>query len=137
MKRLFWIMLCVSTPLSVTHGDEGELTTHFQFQKGSPIIVRFDYHGGIEEWDARASIADGKLILSNAMFISITNARGELVKPLEDKTLSIWADTYFRDPFNLVFDITKYYDFSQTDQYVVQWGCSDVESYTVLIYVID
>jgi len=127
----------VSISLCSARGDEGELTTYVQYKRGSPIILHLNYYGGIKEWDAGASIANGKLILSNAMFISITNSKSERVKPKKDKILSVWADTYFRNPFNLVLDISKFYNFSQPDKYIVQWGCRDVKFNNVFIEIVD
>ncbi|NNE62712.1 MAG: hypothetical protein HKN34_01390 [Gammaproteobacteria bacterium] len=137
MKRIFWIIVFVFISLSFARGDEGEVTTYVQYKTGSPIILHLNYYGGIKEWDAGASIANGKLILSNAMFISITNSKNERAKPIKDKVLSVWADKYFRNPFNLVLDISRFYDLSQPDKYIVQWGCKDVKFNSVFIKIVD
>lgn len=137
MKHIFRIIIFVLISLNCARGDEGELTTYVQYKIGAPIILYLNYNGGIREWDAGASIADGKLILSNAMFISITNSKNERVKPIKDKILSVWADKYFRNPFNLVLDISKFYDLSQPDKYIVQWGCKDVKFNSVFIKIVD
>ena len=88
-------------------------------------------------WDAGASVANEVLILSNAMFISITNDKSEAVPPIKDKVLSVWVDTYFRKPFDLVLDISKFYDLSQPGKYTVQWGCTDVKHSSVFIEIVD
>ena len=137
MKNIFWIIVFVSiSPVSV-HGGEEQVTTFFQYQKDSPIILHLSYHGGITEWDAGASIANGTLLLSNAMFISVTNSKNEIVKPIKDKVLSVWADTYFRNPFDLVLDISKFYNLSQPDKYTLQWGCKDVKCDSVYFEIVD
>lgn len=137
MKHIFWIIIFVSISLSSADGDEGELTTYVQYKRGSPIILHLNYDGGIKEWDAGASIENGRLTLSNAMFISISNSKNERVEPIKDKILSVWADTYFRNPFNLVFDISKFYNLSQPGKYIVRWGCEEVEFNSVYIEIVD
>jgi len=137
VKRLMWLAVFVSASLSAAPGDEGELTTYVQSRSGSPIILHLNYKGGIKEWDAAASVADEVLILSNAMFISITNSKSEPVLPIKDKVLSVWADTYFRDPFDLVLDISKFYDLSQAGKYTVQWGCNKVKHNSVFLEVVE
>ena len=137
MKRIIWIIVLVFTSLGLARGDAGEVTTYVQYKTGSPITLHLNYYGGIREWDAGASIANGKLILSNAMFISITNSKNEPVKPIKDKVLSVWADQYFRNPFTLVLDISRFYDLSQPDKYIVRWGCRDVKFNRVFIKIVD
>lgn len=137
MKSIFWIIVFVSISLSSVHGDEGEVTTFFQYKKDSPIILRLNYHGGITEWDAGASITNGTLLLSNAMFISVTNSKNESVEPKKGKVLSVWADTYFRSPFSLVLDISKFYNLSRPGKYTVQWGCKDIKYDSIYIEIVD
>ena len=137
MKIIIWITILVSISLRTVHGGEGQVTTFFQYKKDSPVILHLSYHGGITEWDAGASIANGTLILSNAMFISITNSKNEIVKPIKDKVLSIWADTYFRNPFDLVLDISEFYNLSRPDKYTVQWGCRDVKYESIYFEIVD
>jgi len=137
MKRIFWIIIFVSISLSSARGGEEELTTYVQYKKDGPIILHLNYHGGITDWDAGASIANGTLILSNAMFISVTNSKSESVKPIKDKVLIVWADTFFRNPFNLVLDISKFYNLSQPGKYIVQWGCKDIKYDSISIEIVD
>jgi len=137
MKYIFWGLICIPLFLNSTYGDEVGSTTYVQYKKGDPIILHLNYYGGINEWDAGASIDKELLILTNAMFITVTNSKSESVKPIKDKILSVWADTYFREPFNLVIDISKYYNLSQPDKYTVQWGCTDVKEDSVSIEIID
>ncbi len=137
MKRIFWIIIFVFSSLSSVHGGEREVTTFFQFNKDSPIILHLNYHGGITDWDAGASIANGTLILSNAMFISITNGKNERIKPKKEKVLSVWADTYFRNPFSLELDISKFYNLSRPGKYIVQWGCKDIKYDSIYIEIVD
>lgn len=137
MKHIFWIIIFNCIWLSTAFGDESGLAAYVQYKKGSPTKIHLNYYGGIKEWDAGASVANGVLILSNAMFISITNSKNESVKPIKDKVLSVWADTYFRSPFSLVIDISEYFNLSQPGKYIVQWGCIDVKKDSVLIEIID
>ena len=137
MKRIFWIIVFVCISLGSVHGGEGELKTFVQYKKDSPIVLHLSYHGGVPQWDAGASVANGTLILSNAMFISVTNSKSEIVKPKKDKVLSVWADTYFRNPFDLVLDISKFYNLSRPGKYTVQWGCKDVKYDSIHFEIVD
>jgi len=137
MKHIFWIIILFSVSLSSAYGNESGITTFVQYKRGSPIILHLNYYGGIEEWDAGASISNGILILSNAMFISVTNSKSDDVKPIKEKVLSVWADSFFRNPFNLVIDISKFYSLSQPGKYIVQWGCKGVKKDSVLIEIVD
>ena len=137
MKSILWILTLVFISIESVHGGEGELTTSFQYKNDSPIILHLSYHGGITDWDAAASIANGTLILSNAMYISVTNSKNEIVEPIEDKVLSVWADTYFRNPFDLVLDISKFYNLSRPGRYTVQWGCKDVTYDSIYFEIVD
>lgn len=137
MKYLIWIGAAFSLSVSSAYGDENELTTHLQYQSGSPIVMHLDYHGGIGEWDAAASITDGILVLSNAMLIAVTDSSNESIKPLEGKVLSVSADAYFRDPFSLEIDLSEFYDLSRPGRYIVRWGCRNVREDTVYIQIVD
>lgn len=99
--------------------------------------MHLNYNGGLKEWDGGASIVNEILILSNAMFISVTNSKSENVMPKKDKVLSVWADTYFRSPFNLVIDISEFYNLNQSGKYTVRWGCSGVKEDSVFIEIVD
>ena len=100
-------------------------------------MLHLKYDGGIPGWDAGASISGGMLILSNSMFISITNNENVVVKPISKKVLSVWADTYFRNPFNLVIDISKFYNLFRTGKYIMRWGSSDVKEDRLFIEIVD
>lgn len=137
MKHIFWIIIFFSISLSSSFGDQAGLATYIQYQKGSSIILHLNYYGGMKDWDAGASIEDEILVLTNAMFISVKNSKSETVKPIKDKILSVWADTYFRKPFSLVLDISKFYNLSQPGEYIVQWGCDDVKKESVYIEIVN
>ena len=137
MKRIFWVIIFISVSLSSARGGHGESITYVQFKKDDPVILRLIYHGGVTDWDAGASITNGTLILSNAMFISVTNRKSESVKPVKDKVLNVWADTFMQNPFNLVLDISQFYNLSQPGKYMVQWGCKDISYDSISIEIVD
>lgn len=89
MSRIFWIMILVWISPGSARAGEGGLSTYLQYTNGSPIVLHLNYPGGITQWDAGASIANETLILSNAMIISVTNIKGESVKPIEGKVLVV------------------------------------------------
>ena len=137
MKQAFWIIVITAISISSVYAKESELTTFVQYKKGAPIILNLSYKGGLMTWDAGASISNGTLVLTNSMFISITSITNVDVKPISDKVLSVWADTYFRKPFSLVLDISRFYDLSTAGKYIVRWGCVDVKEDRFFIEIID
>lgn len=137
MKYIYRVTILIFILLSSAYGDESGLTTYVQYKQGNPVEIHLNYHGGIKEWDAGVSIANGILILSNAMFISVTNSKSEGIEAKKDKVLSVWADTYFRSPFNLVIDISKFFNLNQPGKYIVQWGCIGVKNDNVFIEIVD
>lgn len=127
MKQVLLVVVFVAMVASVAHSDDAVLVTTIKFRKGDPITLNLVYGGGLGEWDAAASIDDETLVLSNSMFIAIADGRHRPVMPLSDKVLSVWADTYFREPFSLDIDISEYYDLSEAGTYTIRWGCTGVQ----------
>lgn len=137
LKHLFraaFFVLILSAPASA---DETGVATYAQYKRGSPVTLRLSYRGGVDGWDGAASIENKQLILANAMFISITDGENQAVEPIKDKVLNVWADTLFRDPFELEIDLSWFYEISRPGRYKVHWGCKDVRTTVVLIEIID
>jgi len=137
MKHIYRAIIIVSVLINSAYGNDSGLTTFVQYQQGSPVLLHLEYEGGVSGWDAGASVANGILILSNAMFMSVTDSKNDPVKPIDGKVLSVWADTYFRDPFSLVIDISKFYNLSRSGRYLLRWGCKGVSEDRMFIEILD
>ncbi len=137
MKYVVWIGTVLCFSLSPAYSDENQLTTHLQYEIGGPIVIHLEYQGGIKEWDAAASVADGVLVLTNGMLVEVTDSSNESIEPLERRVLSVSADAYFRDPFSLEMDLSEFYDLSRPGRYVVRWGCRNVREDKVFIQIDD
>ena len=137
MKQVLRTLTIAFVLINPAYANASGLSTYVQYQQGSPVLLNLKYDGGVADWDAGASISSGILILSNAMFISVIDSNNEPVKPIDDKVISVWADTYFRDPFNLVIDISKFYNLSRSGRYLLRWGCRDVSQDHVFIEILD
>ena len=137
MKRGLLIAFLLLTVLTPAHGDKDAAVTYVQFESGSPITMRLTYLGGIDSWDGGVSVESERLVLTNAMFISVFNSDNQRVEPKEGKVLSVWGDTYFRDPFDVVIDMSKFYDLTQPGKYTLRWGCKDVRTASVFIEIVD
>lgn len=137
MKQGILITAFVLALIAPARGDDDAVVAHFQFKSGSPITLRLTYRGGIDSWDGGVSVENGTLVLTNAMFISVSNSANERVVPKKGKVLSVWADAYFRDPFDIVIDISEFYNLTQPSKYTVRWGCRDVITESVFIEIVD
>ena len=135
MQRSVWLALLIAAFLSGARADESKLITYSQYKQGEPIRLHFSYGGGTNGWDASASVADGILVLSNAMFISIERSPGAPVEPIREKVLSVWTDSFMREPFELILDISRFYDLSRPGKYTVRWGCKGVTHDEVFIEI--
>ncbi len=135
MKQLLYLLIVMLTALSTARTGAQTLATYSQYQQGDAVRLHLNYSGGVPNWDAGASIENGTLILSNAMFIAVSTSKQEPIAPFESKVLSVWADSFFREPFSLTVDLAEFYDLTQPGEYVVQWGCKDVMSDRVLIEI--
>lgn len=131
----FIVIFCISAAVVSAGGNA--LTTAIHYRTGSPVVLHLQYDGTIEGWDGGASLTDGILVLSNSMFIGITNSNNEEIKPIQGRVLSVWADTFFRDPFALVLDISRFYDLSRPGKYTVRWGCAGVREDRVFIEIVE
>ena len=137
MKPVLGFIILMTAAISSAWVNANELATFVQYQKGSPVILHLSYDGGIKDWDAGASISDDNLILTNAMFIAVTDRNDKPVEPFGNRVISVWADAYFRDPFNLVIDISKFYNLARAGKYVLRWGCKDVKEDRIGIEIVD
>ena len=112
------------------------LQTRLVVKQGQDILIRLNYAGGVEDWDAAFGY-HGKVVTSlNSGFITILDPDGNIATPRKGKMISSWVNMPMKDPFDIVINLADIYDMSIPGRYIIEWGCKNVRSQMIQIDVI-
>ena len=108
------------------------ITTTAAFESGQPVVVLFEYKGGVKNWDGFISADNGSILCANKTFFSLKDSSGKDVK---GRLKNVSQGTSYTKPFTAKIDLEKLFDLSEPGKYTLVWGCRNAASSTQTIII--
>ena len=153
LSMLMWVSMASAQSV----GAEG----YACYRLGSPILVHFEYRGGIEGWDgwivSAGRFGEKSLGVANGAYLAVSRgtqpfvpvgrgryeywelfeaSRGELVAPRDGRVNVSTYNVALTEPFNTVVDITDYFEIDWPGVYTIYWGHERLCHYEIVFEVL-